>query len=669
MKALEVSHSVCPYDCPDCCGLLFYKENGRIVRVAGDPEHSFTRGTLCAKMSHYERTIYNSGRIKTPLLRVGKKGAGEFQPISWAEAIERITTKWQEIIAQDGAEAIVPYSYAGTMGILQHDAYHPLFYALGASQLDRTICSPAKQAGWKAVMGETRGKAPQEAQASDLIILWGLSMLSTNVHFKHDVDVARKHGAHLIVIDTYETQTMRYADEGHCVKSGTDGVLALAMLHVLKAENLLDRAFLAQHVNGWADIEAQLLPEYSPEKAAKITGLAADEIRALAITYGKAKAPFIRMGSGLTRYGNGALNTRLLLALPAAVGAWQHKGGGLLTSVPGSKAFDRLLIQHPDFMPRATRVINMCEIGNALCSLKNPPIKSLFIYSSNPATTAPDQNRVLAGLMREDLFTVVHERFLTDTTKYADIVLPATSSAEQDDIYASYGQYVVQRGQKVIAPLGEAQSNWNTARALAKAMGLTQPLFQKTETEMTEEIIHSAARKWPLGEDAIEKLLQGLPVDLPLPENAKVKFQTSSGKIELTNPDLPTWFPPHAPESEGNFQLVSAPDPRVLDSSFNEREELTRTNTMVLFMNPDDAAKLHLENGTRVTAKNIRGAADFTLKITTRAHRGVVISEGIWWQAHCLKGGINRLTSQRLTDFGGGSTFYDNRVDVVRAEA
>lgn len=668
MKTVEVSRSVCPYDCPDCCGLLFYKENGRIVRVAGDPEHSFTRGTLCAKMAHYERTIYNEGRIQTPLLRVGKKGEGKFTPISWDEAIDRIATRWKQIMAEDGAEAIVPYSYAGTMGILQHDAYHPLFHALGASRLDRTICSPAKRAGWKFVMGETRSIAPQEAQASDFIILWGISMLATDVHFKHDIDVARKHGAHLVVIDTYETQTMHYADEGHCVKSGTDGVLALAMLHVLKTENLLDRDFLAQHVKGWEDIEAKLLPEYPPEKAAKVTGMEVDEIRALAIAYGRAKAPFIRIGSGLTRCGNGALTTRLLLALPAAVGAWKHKGGGLLSSVPGSKAFDRSLIQHPDFMPRKTRVINMCEIGNALCSLKNPPIKSLYIYSSNPATTAPDQNRVLTGLMREDLFTVVHERFLTDTTKYADIVLPATSSAEQDDIYASYGQYVVQRGRKVIEPLGEAQSNWNTARALAKAMGLTQPLFQKTETEITEEIIHSAARKWPLPEADIEKLLQGLPVDLPLPENAKSDFRTPSGKIELMNPDLPRWFPPHA-QDEGDFQLVSAPDPRILDSSFNEREEFTRTNTMVLFMHPDDATKLHLENGTRVTAKNVRGAADFTLKITPRARRGVVISEGVWWQAHCLKGGINRLTSQRLTDCGGGSTFYDNRVNVVRAEA
>lgn len=662
----RIVRSVCPYDCPDCCGLLFTVENGRITRVAGDPDHAFTRGTLCPKMSRYERTIYNERRLLTPLLRTGKKGGGDFAPISWEEAIDRISAAWRRVRRDYGDEAILPYSYAGTMGLVQHDAYHALFHALGASRLDRTICSPSKRQAYADVYGATRAIRPQEAQDSDLIILWSLSMLSTNIHFKHDCDIARKRGAKIIVIDTYETATAQYADEHCIIEAGTDGALALGLLHILHRDGLEDRDFIRRYVEGYEALAEQILPRYTPAYTASVTGLSADGIERLAHLYATARAPFIRLGSGLCRYTNGSMSCRLIGALPAAVGAWKRKGGGILYSVPGSSAFDKSFIQRPDLQPHPTRLVNMIELGNVLTTLTGPPVKSLFVYSSNPACTAPDQNKVLEGLLRDDLFTVVHERFMTDTARYADIVLPATTSAEHDDVYAAYGHYTLAAGYKAIEPLGESKSNWDTARLLAKAMDIDDPLFDRTERELTETHIRGIRWETPVDIDAI---LRGESVELSLKDDAKLDYRTATGKIRIANdviePHLPDYFPPTGDDAP--FQLVNAPDPRILDSSFNEREELTRGNTMLLFMHPADAQELDLSDGERVTCSNVRGEADFTLKITSRTKRGVLVSEGVWWEEHTPRCGINRLTSQRTTDKGGGATFYDVRVHVRKS--
>lgn len=663
---MEILRSVCPYDCPDCCGLLVEVEDGLARKVKGDPAHSFTRGTLCPKMAHYERTVHSPRRLLTPLKRTGKKGAGEFRPISWRDAVQEIAARWQEIIARYGAEAIQPYSYAGTMGLLQHDAYHALFRALGAAELDRTICSPAKRHGWNSVMGATLAIRPQEAQQSDLIILWSLSMLATDIHFAHDVQVAKKRGARIWCVDTYETATARQADRAFFVRPGTDGALALALLHVLEKEGLTDETFLAAHVQGWQELKKDVLPHHTPESAAAVTGLSPEAIRELALAYGKARAPFIRLGSGFSRYTNGAMTTRLLLALPAAVGAWKKPGGGLLSSVPGSRAFSKDIVQRPD-LRKNVRLVNMCEIGNALTSASEPPIKSLFVYSSNPACTAPDQKKVTEGLLRDDLFTVVHERFLTDTALYADIVLPATTSLEHSDIYAAYGHYTIQRGEAVIPAVGESKPNWAVACLLADALGLDDPFFKKSEDELIDELIASTDA-WPLPVDKAA-LATGLPVDLPLPENYKLDFKTPSGKIELMNPKeeppLPDYFPAHGDAEP--FQFISAPDARILDSSFNEREELSRGKVMELLMHPNDAEKLGLADGDPVVCSNERGAAGFTLALSRRVRPGTLVSEGVWWRAYCKeRSGLNMLTSQRLTDKGGGSTFYDVNVRIER---
>lgn len=668
----EIKPSVCPYDCPDCCGLLITVEDGKAVCVAGDPEHAFTRGTLCPKMAHYERTVHSAKRIMTPLKRVGQKGEGRFSPIGWDEAIEEIARRWHGIIKEYGAEAILPYSYAGTMGTIGYSAGHALFYALGATSLDRTICAPAKSRGYRDVMGATLPTAPQEAQHSDMIVLWSISMLATDIHFRHDIEMARKRGAKVYCIDTYRTKTADYADAFLCPRPGTDGALALAILHVLVQDDLADRAFLKEYVQGADELEQKVLPHYTLEAAAAITGVPAAAIRAFAHAYGNARAPFIRLGSGQSRYTNGAMTSRLITCLPAFVGAYAKKGGGLLTSASGSHAFDKNIIRRPDLEQRGVRHINMCELGRALNDIDlTPPIKALYIYSSNPACTAPDQNQVLRGLQREDLFTVVHERFLTDTTRYADIVLPATTSLESEDLYYSYGHYTIQRARAVIPPVGESKNNWQTARLLAKAMHLTDPIFAKTEEDLVEALIASTKKAWPLpltGE-ALQRLRDCHPVDLPLPADYKLHFATPSGKIEIKNPrcqpPLPDYLPPH--KNSEPFHLINAPDMRILDSSFNERDELTNGNIMTLLIHPQDAAARGLHDGDPVRAKNKRGHAHFILKLSDRVNRGTLVTEGVWWQAYTKDGNTNRLTSMRLTDKDGGSTFYDVSIDIEKA--
>ncbi|SHK65855.1 Anaerobic selenocysteine-containing dehydrogenase [Selenomonas ruminantium] len=665
---MEQYKSVCPYDCPDCCGLLVTVDKGKTIEVAGDPSHAFTRGTLCPKMAHYERTVHSSRRLLTPLKRVGEKGKGDFVPISWQEAIDEIAAHWREIIGSYGAEAILPYSYAGTMGTIQYSAGHALFYALGASSLDRTICAPAKAHGYRSLMGGTLPTAPQEAQQSDYIILWSISMLATDIHFKHDVDIARKRGARIVCVDTYATKTAQYADEFICVKPGSDGALALGMLHVLARENLVDEEFIARYVQGWQELKVEVLPAYPPEKAAELTGLSAGQIEDFARSFAAARAPFIRLGSGQSRYGNGAMTSRLITCLPAVVGAYAKAGGGMLTSSSGSHAFDKDIIRRPDMEKNGIRHINMIKLGDVLTdNTLQPPVKSLFVYSSNPACTAPDQNKVLAGLRREDLFTVVHERFMTDTALYADIVLPATTSLEHEDIYYSYGQYVVQRGKQIIPPVGESRSNWQVAQLLAEAMGVDDEFFRQSETELVEKFIASTDKAWPLPVDK-EKLAEGEPVELPMPEAYKLNFKTPSGKIEIFNPalerQLPDYLPPHLAEDKEEFILINSPDPRILDSSFNEREELTKGNIMVLMMNPADGQRQHLQDGDAVMAENTQGRAEFTVRLSERVQVGTVVSEGVWWREHTAAGNTNLLTHQRTTDKAEGSTFYDVRVNL-----
>jgi len=665
---MQVVRSVCPYDCPDTCGLLIYIDEGKAVKVAGDADHPFTRGTLCPKMAHYERTVHSPQRLTTPLVRSGPKGSGTFQPISWEQAIEHIKIRWNEIIGKYGAQSILPYSYAGTMGIVQRNAGHPFFYSLGASQLDRTICSPAKGYGWNAVMGQTMAPHTDEIQHSDLIILWGTHAKATNLHILHDVKAAKQRGAKVWLIDTHETTTASVADRVIVVRPGTDAALALGMMQVITAENLTDKLFIDNYVQGFAELAADMLPDYSPQAVSGITGIDAPVITDLARQYAAARAPFIILGSGLSRYGNGAMTVRTITCLPAVVGAWSKLGGGLLASTTTGDAFATGRITREDFQQQPTRTVNMIELGDALNQLSDPPVMSLYVYHSNPASVSPDQNKVLQGLAREDLFTVVHERFMTDTAKYADVVLPATTSLEHSDLYRSYGNYIVQRAYAAIKPVGQSKSNWEVFGLLARAMGINNPFFDQAADDLIDNLLN-APSAW-LANSPIEALFQGKPVQLPLPQGYKTDFRTPSGKIEILNPreddPLPRYNKPHGDDAA--FWLVNPPDARLLNSSFNERADLTRTNKMVLQMNPDDVTALSLVDDQLVNACNKRGEVTFTLKTSDKVPRGVVVAPGIWWLEHAPGNrSVNALTSQRQTDKGRGSTFYDVKVDIKAA--
>jgi anaerobic selenocysteine-containing dehydrogenase len=663
---VEIKRSVCPYDCPDACGLMVETVEGRAVRVMGDPDHPHTKGTLCSKMNHYEKTVHSPERLTKPLLRTGPKGAGEFKEISWDEAICHIKERWQKIIADFGAQAILPYSYAGTMGVVQRNIGEAFFYRLGASRLARTICSSAKGYGWSTVMGSSLAPHPQEVAASDLIILWGTNVLATNIHLLHYVREAKKKGAIVWLIETYRSTAAQFADEVIIVRPGSDGALALGMMHALESNGLVDEEFVAKFVQGFEALKEEVLPEYSPENVSEITGIDAARIEEMANLYGKARAPFIVMGSGMSRYGNGAMTVRAITCLPAVVGAWAKVGGGLLSSIGTGSAFDMKAITREDFIQEPTRIVNMNQLGHALQNMNNPPIMSMYVYHSNPAVVAPDQNAVLKGLMREDLFTIVHERFMTDTARYADLVLPATSSLEHSDIYRSYGHYCVQRAYPVIPPVGEAKANWDVFRLLANAMGFEEPFFQQTTDEIIQQLLDSP-KSWLEGID-MAKMQEGFPVELPLPADYKMTFKTPSGKIEILNPRemeaLPKYNRSHGDDAP--FWFMNTPGLYSLNSSFNERPELLeKRKEMFLMMNPYDAENKGLIDGQEVIAFNERGEVAFILKITSEVPDGVVVSEGIFWIKNTPgQRSVNALTSQRLTDKGAASTFYDTKVDV-----
>ena len=664
--------SVCPYDCPDACGLLVTVENGRATAVAGDPEHPVTRGLLCPKMAHYEQTVHSPRRLTTPLLRVGPKGAGEFEPVSWERAIELISSRWRGIIADHGAEAILPYSYAGTMGLVQRNAGHAFFHKLGASRLERTICSPAKDSGWTALMGNTPGMDPAEAEESDLVILWGINAAATSIHVMRDAQAARRRGARLWAVDTYRTPTCDAADEAFLVRPGGDGALALGMLHVINRDNLLDRDFISANVLGFDELAAQVLPDCSPSRMADICGLPADVIERMAREYARARAPFIRLGSGLTRYGNGAMTVRTISCLPAAVGAWSTRGGGISLGTSTGGAFPLEAVTREDFITTPTRLVSMNQLGGALTELSEPPVMSLYVYHSNPAAIAPDQNAVIRGLEREDLFTVVHERFLTDTARYADIVLPATSSPEHPDLYRCYGSYHAQRCTAAIAPVGEAKSNWQLFSLLADGMGWNEPFFRLTAEELIEQLL-AGENLWR-SVTVTERLRRGEPVILTPPTEPKREWLTPSGRIEILNKlhdePLPRLLPTHAAGDGYPLRLQPAVTPYALNSSFYEQDDLRgKQRCMELLMNRADAEARDLKDGETVTAGNDQGAVRFTLKISGRVPAGTVVTEGVWWREF-IPGdrGVNALTSQRLTDGGRGSTLYDVTVEV-RGEA
>lgn len=658
--------SVCPYDCPDACGLIVSVDNNKVISVRGDRAHAFTRGTLCPKMAHYEKVIHSPLRLKSPMKRVGKKGIGEDQytRISWDEALDAIVNNFKETIDTYGSESILRYSYAGTMGVIQSPAADYFFRCIGATDQDRGICSPAKQAGFRSVYGDTLAIKPQEAQHSDLIVLWGINATATDVHILHDVNIAKKKGARVWIIDTHKTYTFSQAHEHIYVKPGSDGALALGMLHIIHRDGLADIDFIKKHVQGYDELVKEVLLDFTPGKAAEICGVSVERMTEFAHAYAKSKAPFIRLSSGLSRYGNGAMTCRAINALPAVVGAWQYPGGGLLSSASGSKFIGKDVMQQAHVHAPAKRLMPMIKLGEMLINPEGTKVHSLYIFSSNPAITAPDQNVVRRGLMRDDLFTVVHERFFTDTCKYADIILPATTSVEHDDIYNSYGHYTIGTGYKLIEPIGESRSNWQVIAELAKRMGLEDDFFDLSEKDLIEQIVRTSSR---ISKRDQELILNGEPVEMTVPESYKMDFKTPSGKIELYNPQdvepLIRYMPPYGDNAP--FWLINGNDIRILDSSFCELD-FNDPELMKLRIHPEDAKMYNINDGAEVEIYNDRGSVKIKAYYDDEVQRGTLVTLGVWWQSQSSDPhvAINALTAARPTDQGWGSTFYDVQVHI-----
>src|SRR5882724_8371203 len=507
----KVVHTVCSHDCPDACGVLVTVEDGRATRVQGDPAHPVTRGFLCAKVTKYLDRVYSPDRVLYPMRRTAPKGQGkgdatDFARISWDEALDEIAGRFQKISHDFGPEAILPYSYAGNMGVLSYSGMaHRFFYRMGASQLDRTICAAAGAAGLQTVIGRSIGTEPEQFRDSKYIIAWGANIHGTNIHLWPFTEEARRNGAKLVVIDPYKTRTAQCADWYLPINPGTDVALALAMMHVIINENLYDADYVSKYTLGFDELKKKV-QEYPPEKVAGFTGISAADIVKLAREYATTHPAAIRVNYGIQRSENGGMAMRAVTMLPCITGAWKNLGGGIQLSTSGAPKLNEDALTRPDLMKkshagRQTRVINMSSLATALTKLDDPPVKAIFVYNCNPAAVAPNHNEVVRGFKREDLFTVVHEQFLTDTTDYADIVLPATTFFEQKELVKSYGHYYLQMSHQAIDPMGEARSNVETFRALALRMGFDDPCFKESIEEMMDGALNNPGNTYLAGID------------------------------------------------------------------------------------------------------------------------------------------------------------------------
>ncbi|PYM19322.1 MAG: molybdopterin oxidoreductase [Candidatus Rokuibacteriota bacterium] len=676
--------SVCPHDCPSACSLDVTVAGERLSSVVGNAAHPFTRGVICGKVRAYAERVHSSERVLRPLARVGPKGEGRFEPIAWDEAIARIAARWRRIIAEDGAEAILPFSYAGTMGRIQYYAGHPLFHALGASRLDRTICVSTAYAGWAATLGRITGNDSEQMVGADLIVLWGINAAYSSINVLTLVKQARAAGAHVVTVDPYRTPTAAIADEHLAVRPGTDAALALAVMHVLIAECRIDRDYIARATVGF-DRLAEHVRAFSPEWAAPVVGIPADTIVAFARRYGGSPRSFMRVRIGLSRHDNGGMTCRTLACLPALTGAYADPHGGALLSSSDAFGLDDRIFERRDLLEgRRPRVINMIRLGRALTDeTLAPPVRALYVYNSNPAAVCPNQTLVLRGLARDDLFTVVHEQVMTDTARYADLVLPATTSMEHVDVYRSYGHHYVQYAGPVLPPQGEARANFAVFGALARKLGVADGHYDKSERTLIEEYLATAddsARAI-----TYERLVRERSVrpDLPRPYLPFANgAPTPSGKIELYSETLLraglSPLPVYVPLAEGPdnrelasrypLQCIVPPNRFFLNSSFSQSQLLRRRQGRpTVLIAPADAANRGIQDGDAVRVWNDRGSARFHARVSDLTRAGLVVIEGIWWHRfHEGGAGVNVLTDDRVADMGGGPAFHSNLVDVER---
>ncbi len=759
----HVVHAACPHDCPDACGVLITVEDGRAVKIEGDPAHPVTRGFLCAKVAKYLDRVYSPDRVLYPLRRVKPKGPSSargcptlsrsegwetaFQRITWDAALDEIASRFQQIVAEHGAEAILPYSYGGTLGALNNASMdRRFFHRLGASQLDRTICSEAGGLGLKSVLGAKLGTEPEQFAHSRLILVWASNIHGNNIHLWPFIEQARRDGAKLVVIDPYRTRTASLADWHLAIHPGTDVALALGLMHVIIGEGLYDADYVERYTLGFQELRKKVR-EYPPERVATWTGIAAEDIIRLAREYATTQPAAIRLNYGVQRGENGGMAVRAIAMLPCITGSWKHLGGGLQLSTSGAFPLRRKALERPDLMARTgvhppfaksgreggatatPRMINMVELGRVLNAPLDPPIKALFVYNSNPAVVVPDRNSVLRGLLRADLFTVVHEQFLTDTCDYADLVLPATTFFEHKDLQPSYGHYWLQVSQQAIEPLGECRSNVELFRALAERMGFDDPCFGESVDGMIDAALDSN-HPWLEGitRERLEREGQvrlnlrfsisdfrfnkaSVQEPAPAPVNGDIEaerergnqkseignqkseiepflpfatgFATPSGKAELySEAQAAQGFDPVAafvPPTESRhtelarrYPLELLPRKAVnwLNTTFCNlptHQALEGHGDDVLDITAADARARGIADGDTVRVFNDRGEVRLQARVDARVSQGVVAARLGWAKLNPGGGNLNVLTSQRLTDMGGGPTFYSTLVEVEKA--
>lgn len=701
-RDLQVIRGACPHDCPDTCALEITVENGTAIKVAGAGAHPTTNGFLCTKVNRYLERTYSPQRVLYPMKRVGAKGKGLFARISWDEALDTIAAKFKEIAA-DNPQAILPYSYAGTMGLIQGESMdRRFFHQLGASLLDRTICASAGSAGYSATMGLRLGTDPERFDEAKLILIWGSNPITSNVHLWPKIVEAKRRGARVIAIDPYRSLTAEKCDEHLALLPGTDAALALAMMHVLIKEDLLDHDYIERYTHGFELLRERAL-EWTPARAAEITGLTTEQIVKLAREYGTTKPAVIRLNYGMQRHAGGGMAVRTVTCLPALIGAWRDAAGGVLLSTSSTFVMNTNALQRPDLIWNNPRTINMSALGDALLGYQrvqkanakgapsetleplDPLVKAIYVYNTNPVAVAPDSRKVIAGFQREDLFCVVHEIFQTDTADYADIVLPATTQLEQFDLHRAYGHMYVMVNNPAIAPLGEAKPNTEVFRLLAARLGYDDPCFSDSDEEMARQALQSDHER-----------MQGINLDelkakgwqrLNVPERyapfAEGNFPTPSGKCEFFSETLakqghdplPTYIPPResvldAPALAKQYPLavISPPAHNFLNSSFaNLPSFLKAEKEPWLDIHSTDAAARNIAAGDRVRIFNDRGAFTATARVTDKARPGVVVALSVWWKKLTRDGtNANDVTGQGLTDLGAAATFYDALVEVEK---
>ena len=683
----KLIHGACPHDCPDTCGVITEVRDGRAVAFRGDPDHPITQGWLCAKVRPYLDHVYHPERLTRPLRRVGPKGSGEWQPISWDEALSQIARRWQQIIAEYGPEAILPYSYSGTLGLVQLRVANGRFWnRLGASQLERTICDAAANRAVMATLGARHSPAYSGVGHSKLVIVWGHNPVSTAPHFMPFLRQAQRQGARLIVIDPCRTRTAKGADLHLAPLPGSDGALALGLANVIVNEELHNETWLAAHTIGWPELRASLAG-YPPERVAELPGVGEEQNTSLARLYATSRPALIKISDGINRNLNGGQNVRAVCFLPALTGQYGIQGGGLAYTASGYLTWDSEAVNKWRHCPPPGRKVNMNRLGEALLGeVQDPPIKSLFVFAANPVASSPNAGRIVEGLRREDLFTVVHELFMTDTADYADIVLPATSQLEQTDLNKAYGHTYLTYNRPAIPPLAQSKNNWSVMRLLAHAMGFDEPWLKQDEDEVIAEVLAATAEHNQALQGITLKRLQevgtvplALESDVPFADG---HFPTPSGKVELYSQDfaqqgldpLPA-FEVIAADDGGqdpddarfdpamSLMLLSGAGHHFVSSSLaNQPGLLGREGTPFVEIHPADAVDRGIGNGDRIVVENGRGSLEMRAVVTDAVRRGVLASPKGFWPK--LSGGrnVNWTTPDTLGDMAGQSTFHSNRV-------